>query len=213
MHFATAVVALAVTAPVAFAQTSTDCNPTKKSCPNDPGLSAGSFDSDFATGTRADKAPWRGADHTVLHYSSDGAEFTIRNKNDAPTISTDFYVFGARVDVTMRAAPGQGIVSSIVLESDDLDEIDWEFLGGNKHQVQSNFFGKGNTSSYDRAQTHPVPDCQDTFHMYSISWNHAQIEFMIDGAIIRTVPYDSGSTVSGQNYPQTPMRLKVGANG
>lgn len=26
----------------------------------------------------------------------------------------------------MKAAPGQGIVSSIVLESDDLDEIDWE---------------------------------------------------------------------------------------
>lgn len=25
----------------------------------------------------------------------------------------------------MKAAPGTGIVSSIVLESDDLDEIDW----------------------------------------------------------------------------------------
>lgn len=40
----------------------------------------------------------------------------------------------------MKAASGQGIVSSIVLESDDLDEIDWEFLGGDTTQVQSNFY-------------------------------------------------------------------------
>ena len=25
----------------------------------------------------------------------------------------------------------QGIISSIDLESDDLDEVDWEFMGGN----------------------------------------------------------------------------------
>lgn len=51
----------------------------------------------------------------------------------------------------MRCASGTGIISSIVLESDDLDEVDWEFIGGNSTSVETNYFGKGNTTSYDRA--------------------------------------------------------------
>lgn len=47
---------------------------------------------------------------------------TIR---DAPTMQTDFYFFFGLVEVTMKAASGTGIVSSIVMESDDLDEFDW----------------------------------------------------------------------------------------
>lgn len=38
-------------------------------------------------------------------------------------------IFYGKVEVVMKAATGQGIVSSIVLESGVLDEIDWEFLG------------------------------------------------------------------------------------
>lgn len=44
------------------------------------------------------------------------------------------------------------LFGSIVLESDDLDEIDWEFIGGSNNQVQSNFYGKGNTTNYNRVQ-------------------------------------------------------------
>ena len=44
----------------------------------------------------------------------------------------------------MRAAPGTGIVSSAILQSDDLDEIDWEWIGGSSTKAQSNYFGKGN---------------------------------------------------------------------
>jgi len=42
----------------------------------------------------------------------------------------------------MQAAAGTGIVSSIVLQSDDLDEVDWEMIGGNTTFVETNFFGK-----------------------------------------------------------------------
>lgn len=54
-----------------------------------------------------------------------GGEFTINKKGDAPTIQTDFYFLFGRVDVKMKIAPGTGVVSSVVLQSDDLDEIDW----------------------------------------------------------------------------------------
>ena len=39
-------------------------------------------------------------------------------------------LFG-KIEVVLQAAPGQGIVSSSVMMSDDLDEIDWEWSGSN----------------------------------------------------------------------------------
>lgn len=60
-----------------------------------------------------------------LKYDDQGAAFTIAEKGDAPTIETkDYFMFG-NVEIKMKAAPGTGVVSSIVMESDDLDEIDW----------------------------------------------------------------------------------------
>jgi beta-glucanase (GH16 family) len=44
-------------------------------------------------------------------------------------------MFG-KVEVAMKAAPGAGIVSSVVLQSDTLDEIDWEWLGADPDEVQ-----------------------------------------------------------------------------
>lgn len=40
----------------------------------------------------------------------------------------------------MKAAPGAGIVSSFVMESDALDEIDWEWIGSDIARAQSKFF-------------------------------------------------------------------------
>lgn len=135
-------------------------------------------------------------------------------------------MFG-RVDVKMKAAPGTGIVSSIVLESDDLDEIDLEFLGGDTTQVETNvslkafswhacadsvcqFFGKGNTTAYDRAVYYNVQTPQSTFHTYSVDWNSDRIEFIIDGTTVRTISSTDPLTLNGKNYPQTPMRVKLG---
>lgn len=210
MRFSTpAAAALAVVIPSVLAQTSTDCNPTEKTCPADTGLNSNSYTADFASGSSAN-ASWSAAAYTTLDYTSDGAVFEIAKSGQAPTIETDFYIFGGRVDVTMKAATGTGIVSSIVLESDDLDEIDWEFLGGSPNQVQSNFFGKGNTTSYQRVEYHNVDDTQNTFHTYTVDWNKDRIEWIIDGATVRTLTYSNDLTVYGKNYPQTPMRVKLG---
>lgn len=211
MHFTlSAGVALLASASFTLAQTYTDCNPTKKTCPAAVGLPSSSYSVDFTQGS-AGIASWSAATGTTLEYGSDGAVFTIAQSGQAPTIATDFYIFFGHVDVTMRASAGTGIVSSIVLQSADLDEIDWEFLGGDNTQVQSNFYGKGNTTSYDRVVYHPVATPQDTWHTYGIDWTSEKIDFSIDGTVIRTVPYASAATVDGKNFPQTPMQLKLGS--
>lgn len=108
----------------------------------------------------------------------------------------------------MRAAPGTGIVSSAILESDDLDEIDWEWLGGSADEVQTNYFGKGNTTSYDRSATYDVSDAQSTSHNYTVVWTSSSTTWIIDGTTVRTLNYDDA--LSGKNYPQTPMNVRVG---
>lgn len=114
-------------------------------------------------------------------------------------------MFG-RVEMVIKAAPGTGIVSSGVLQSDDLDEIDWEWLGVSNNQVQSNYFGKGNTQTYSRGAFHDVPDTHGEFHTYTIDWSSTQLVWQIDGKTIRVVTPDDAQ---GQ-YPQSPMMVKAG---
>jgi Glycosyl hydrolases family 16 len=118
-------------------------------------------------------------------------------------------MFG-QVDVFLKASAGQGIVSSFILESDDLDEIDWEWLGSTDSSVESNFFGKGNTTTYDRAIYHNVATPIETWHNYSIVWTAENTKWYIDGALQRTLNFGDPLAVYGKNYPQTPMRVKMG---
>ena len=86
-------------------------------------MRSSTFSSDFTKGASAlDGWTVTAGD---LHYDDQGAAFTIAKKGDAPTIETkDYFLFG-NVEVKMKTAPGTGVVSSVVMESDDLDEIDW----------------------------------------------------------------------------------------
>lgn len=114
-------------------------------------------------------------------------------------------MFG-RYEVTMKAAPGQGIVSTLVLQSDDLDEIDWELLGSYDTQGQTNYFGKGEASTSPRAVSYKLSDTTYQ-HTYGVQWTSSQITWSVDGTIVRTL---RAQDAFGQ-YPQTPCRLKIGA--
>jgi hypothetical protein len=115
-------------------------------------------------------------------------------------------MFG-KVDVVLKAAPGAGIVSSFVMQSDTLDEIDWEWLGSDPDEVQTNFFGKGQTTSYNRGAFHADAGSQSGFKTYSIEWTPEQIVWQINGVTVRTL-----EPANAENqYPQTPMQIKFGA--
>jgi len=95
-----------------------------------------------------------------------------------------------------------------VLESDDLDEVDWELIGGNNTHVQTNYFGKGNTTSFDRAIWYPVNNPQGNFVNYTTHWTQDKLEWYVDGQIIRTLNYSDA--LGGYNFPQTPMNIRLG---
>ncbi|KAJ6010711.1 hypothetical protein N7451_002123 [Penicillium sp. IBT 35674x] len=185
------------------AQTYTSCNPTKKSCPADPALGKSDQTYSFTSGASSAFT----ASGTVTYDSTNGASFTVAKKGDGPLIQSDFYIMFGRVEYTIKAAPGTGIVSSAVLQSDDLDEIDFEWLGGDNTQVQTNYFGKGDTSTYNRGAFSANSGNHDDFHTYSVDWTSSQIVWAIDGTNIRVL---TPATADTNQYPQTPMMIKVG---
>jgi len=173
-------------------------------CPEDPAL-AGTYDHIYG-GAAPDFQTTAGED--VIKYGGpDGAIFRVEKKLDAPTIVSNFYIMWGHLDVTMKAAPGGGIVSSVVLQSDNLDEIDWEWVGSKPNEAQSNYFGKGNTDSYDRGAVHPITS-QDDFHTYSLEWTQEKLDWIINGQVVRTL---KPSDVKGDFYPQTPMQVRLGS--
>lgn len=189
-----------------LAQTWTACDPMNGTCPADPALGTNHT---FHFNTSSAVTNTFNITAGALEYGADGAEFTIAKRGDSPTIQSDFYIFFGSVSVVMKAATGQGIISSIVLESDDLDEVDWEFMGGNASFAETNYFGKGNTTAYDRAVYYPVSsDVRENFHNYTTIWTAEKLEWLIDGTVVRTLMYADAN--GGKNYPQTPMNLRIG---
>lgn len=206
MKLSTIVPALLGLVSIAFAQTFTDCDPLNSTCPANTALGQGNYSIDFLK-YEMSKDVWNTTAGKV-EYGNNGAEFVIRQRGDAPTVKTRFYIFFGTVEVIMRAARGQGIVSSIVIQSDTRDEIDWEWIGGNETHAQTNYFGKGNTTSYDRDEWHLVNNPMDEFHNYTTAWSKEQIDFYIDTQLVRTLKYEDAN--GGNNFPQTPSDVRLG---
>lgn len=184
------------------AQTYSNCNPlTQGGCPPDSALGK-TVSVDFTQGA-SDSFTAQGNPT----FDSNGASFTVAQSGDAPQLTSKWYIMFGRVDVVLKAAPGAGIVSSFILQSDDLDEIDWEWLGADSGQVQSNYFGKGQTTSYNRGAFHADPNNQADFITYTIIWTADQIVWQIGGTTVRVLTPD---TAEANQYPQTPMQVKMG---
>lgn len=145
---------------------------------------------------------------TPTYSSADGVTFTVAASGDAPQLNSLFYIMFGRVEFEMKAAPGAGIVSSVVLQSDDLDEIDMEWLGADTYQVATNYFGKGQVTTYNRGEWNPAAGNQDDFVKYTIDWTSDRIVWMVADTAVRTLTYDDAET---DQYPQTPMQIKFGA--
>ncbi|KAI1077440.1 glycoside hydrolase family 16 protein [Whalleya microplaca] len=199
-----ALVSSFLVSPVA-AQLSTSCNPLNGSCPADPALGT-TYTVDFSTAPPSDV--WNTTAGKIEYDSKNGAAFTIHERGESPTLTSNFYFFFGRTEVWMRAASGQGIISSIVWASDVLDEVDWEFFGGNHTHASTNWFGKGVQDGH-KGGYHPVNGgVQDEFHNYTSVWTKERLDWYLDGELTRTLlAQDANNT---EYYPQTPMKLALG---
>lgn len=185
------------------AQTHSSCNPLTQSCPADPALSSHySWDFTHGPSDRFKQTSSTG----LISFSQDGVDLTINQAGQYPTIASDFYIMFGHVDIVAKAAPGVGIVSAAVLISDNLDEIDWEWLGGDGNRVQTNYFSKGDISTYDRSGFSNAPNSHDDYHTYGIDWTASRVVWTIDGQTVRVL-----NNPGTGYYPQTPMQIRLGS--
>lgn len=178
------------------------CDPlTSTSCDPDTAL-AGSFKETFLSQSKY----FTEVNSDGLSYSSDGVKFELAKRFDNPSIKSNFYIMFGKVEVVMQAAAGTGIVSSFYLQSDDLDEIDIEMVGGDTTQFQSNFFSKGDTTTYTRGEYHTASSSVvDNYHTYTIEMTEDSVTWALDGTVVRTLLPDNG-----QGFPQSPMYIMAG---
>lgn len=202
--FSTAATA-ALLATQAFAQTFSDCNPTKgDTCPDNPALGT-TFNYQFNDSMAEMDTRYFNvtAGAKLIDFTKEGTEFGMYKQGDSVTVRSNFYIFYGRVEAIIQAAPGQGVISTVNLLSDDLDEIDWEVLGGVTNEVYNNWYGKG-----DREQSNgeepQLENAMDDYHNYTVIWTEEKLEFWLDDKNVRTVE----AAGPGQ-YPQTPCFINL----
>ncbi|RFU76026.1 glycosyl hydrolase family 16 [Trichoderma arundinaceum] len=205
MRYLRGLLAAAPLLGLASAQVSTSCNPLNSTeCPTDPGFNT---DYTFYFNSTPSYELWETTAGSVQYDSENGAAFTINKQGDSPTIRTLFYFFFGRVELFLKVAPGVGIVSSAMWLSDDLDEVDWEFLGVNNTQASTNYFGKG-YEDYHNGGLYTTANNQENYINYTTVWTKESIDWFIDGQHVRTLTPEAANKT--RNYPQTPMRLSLG---
>lgn len=185
------------------------CNPlTAGTCPAVTALGT-TVNVDFTAGAST-QLP---GSYNTITYESDGVHLSVTKQGDSPILISPWYIMFGRFEVVFKSATGVGMVSSAILQSDDLDEIDWELLGATPAEAQTNYFGRGVTETYDREVTVASATSQTAFNTYVIDWNADRIIWSINGVALRTL-YAANADVdsSGRSeYPQTPMQIKIGA--
>ncbi|KAH9880833.1 hypothetical protein IAQ61_001127 [Plenodomus lingam] len=206
---ASAIGLVAALVPTALAQTHTDCNPLNTTaCPSMQALGGNATFIWNKTGIPSDGKVWIKKNQGKIDWVEKGATFTVERSGDSPTANSKFYMLFGRLEVVMKVAKGKGIISSAILQSEALDEIDFEWKGSSS-QILTNYFGKGDTSTYDRGQDFDlgfVP--QDDFHNYTLDWTKDRIQWWVDDKMLRElVPADAKG---GTRYPQTPMNVRLG---
>ncbi|WEJ94093.1 transglycosylase [Yamadazyma tenuis] len=201
--FTKCLVLLIHTIAISATSTSSLCNPlSTSSCPSEKALAT---DVAYQFTSESDDFEVTSIP-SGISYSDNGVTMTIAKRYDNPTLMSKFYIMFGRVEVSMKAGNGTGIVSSFYLQSNDLDEIDIELIGGDSTQWQSNYFVKGDTTTYDRGEFHDTSaPPQNDYHNYTIDWTNEKIVWYYDGSAVRTLKNDSS-----QGFPQSPMYLKFG---
>lgn len=90
------------------------------------------------------KANWVSSG-TPVAYNGDAILLTMAPSTVGTLLTSTHYVWYGKVSATMTTSQGAGVVSAFILMSDVKDEIDFEFVGVDLENAQSNYYYQGVT--------------------------------------------------------------------
>ncbi|KIM91624.1 glycoside hydrolase family 16 protein [Piloderma croceum F 1598] len=128
----------------------------------------------------------------------------LTEDNGGTRISSTRYVHYGTMTARMKTGRWAGTVAAFITMSDMKDEIDWESPGDSVHAMQSNWFYEGEIPTVTNGATHQISsDSYENYHDYTINYQQDQIQWLIDGQVVRTV-----SANSSNSMPSTPSRME-----
>ncbi|KAI9371653.1 concanavalin A-like lectin/glucanase domain-containing protein [Aspergillus egyptiacus] len=158
----------------------------------------------------ASAADWVYSGDPILE---DGNLLLTMPKNSVGSLfANNHYVWYGKIGARIKSSRGAGVVTAFILLSDTKDEIDYEWVGADLTQVETNWYFQG-ILNYTNGADIKV-DGGDTFeewHHYEIDWSPEKLEWLVDGEVVRTLTKEStwNETANRYEYPQTPSRMQM----
>ncbi|KXN72949.1 glycoside hydrolase family 16 protein [Conidiobolus coronatus NRRL 28638] len=140
----------------------------------------------------------------------DGQLWLEMTKEGGAKMSLARYAQYAKITASMRTSRTKGVISSFITMSDVKDEIDWEFVGNNLNEGQTNVFYRGNID-YTKGKKHAIE--KNTFNSsiaYTIDWTENNINWMVDGKVVRSYKKEDSIKDDIIAFPSTPSRIEFG---
>ncbi|KAA8647302.1 hypothetical protein EYZ11_009799 [Aspergillus tanneri] len=136
---------------------------------------------------------------------------TMPKESVGSLFANNHYIWYGKISGKIKSSRGSGVVSAFILLSDVKDEIDFEFVGSDLANVQTNYYFQGILDYGHGANASVDSNTFEQWHDYEIDWKPDQITWSVDGDVKRTLTREStwNETSNRYQYPQTPSRMQL----
>ncbi|KAF9269699.1 glycoside hydrolase family 16 protein [Marasmius fiardii PR-910] len=157
-----------------------------------------------------DKYDWT-VDKGSIQSSGGDMAMLLTETNGGTRLSSTRYIHYGKITATMKTSKWAGVVTAFITMSNIKDEIDWEFPGTAVTEAQTNFFWQGHVPNKTAGDTSKgLSDTFSNYHDYSIDWQPEELNFLIDGKVVRTVKKsDTVDSRGVSTYPSSPSRVQL----
>lgn len=154
------------------------------------------------------KANWVSQGRPVVY--EDSILLTMAEGTVGTLLESTHYVWYGKICATMTTSQGKGVVTAFIMMSNVKDEIDFEWVGVDTENAQSNYYSQGVTN-YKNGRNLTVGNTVEQPHEYCIDWKPDELSWLVDGKSMRTVKRSEtwNSTSNRFDYPQTPSRIMI----
>ncbi|KAJ2822020.1 putative glycosidase CRH2 [Coemansia erecta] len=135
------------------------------------------------------------------------------NKGFGATVKSSGTIKYGKVTARVKTASvATGIVTSFIIMNEQTgDEIDFEWVGKNPAEVQTNYYSNGELD-YTKSTSFAMADTSADFHEYTIDWAEDKTTWLVDNTVIRVLnradTYDAKTGT--YKYPTSEARVSFG---
>lgn len=133
----------------------------------------------------------------------DGKLILKLNKDKGSKVMLTRYAKFATISAKMKSGHSKGVISSFITMSDVKDEIDFEWVGSNTNEIQTNFYYRGVLDHKNGNKTITPIDTHKEFQDYTIDWQSDGIDWKVGNSTIRKMN-------NKEKLPNTPSRIELG---